>query len=467
MSTIHIFAIGGTGSRVLRSLTMLLASGVDCKMDIHPIIVDPDFSNEDVTRTSMLIDNYSKLRKELSFNNSTKNKFFATNIDTTGGTRMPIENTSNKRFRDYMVLHSMPTDSQALLQGLFSDSDLDAEMQVGFEGHPNRGSVVLNQIRYSQALKEFANQFKQGDRVFIISSIFGGTGAAGFPLLFKILRDPSIDIPNHDLINKATIGAVTVLPYFKVKPDSGSPIDSATFISKARSALQYYKRNISDIQDTSKQLNYLYYIGDQTSKSYENHKGGKDQCNDAHFVELASALAIINFASQDDNGNGCFEYGIKNNTKEILFTDLGDGTQNLIRRPMTQMMLFYLLFSKHKDEMQKQKYVQNLSDGFLDTSWVRTFHEWLTNYHEWLQELDGNEVAFSPFRLDGDRSSSDPLDCVKGVKYNRPKLTIYKGFSHFDDMISEQRSEAADDTQRFVDILFSATAKMAQKDYIG
>lgn len=467
MSTIHIFAIGGTGSRVLRSLTMLLATGVDCKMDIHPIIVDPDSSNEDVTRTSMLIDNYCKLRKGLNFDNSTKSRFFATNIDTTGGTRMPIENTSDKRFRDYMALHNMPTDSQALLRGLFSESDLDADMKVGFEGHPNRGSVVLNQIRYSQALKDFANQFKQGDRVFIISSIFGGTGAAGFPLLFKMLRDPSIDIPNHDLINKATIGAVSVLPYFKVKPDSDSPIDSATFISKARSALQYYKRNISDINDPSKRLNYLYYIGDQTCKSYDNHKGGKDQCNDAHFVELASALAIINFASQDDGGSGYFEYGVKNGTKEILFTDLGDGTQNFIRRPMTQMMLLYLLLSKHKDEMRKQKYVQNLSDGFLDTPWVKTFNEWLTNYHEWLQELAGNEVAFSPFRLDDDRSSSDPLDCVKGVKYNRPKLTIYKGFSHFDNMVSEQSSEATNDTQRFVDILFSATAKMAQKDYVG
>ena len=33
MSKLYVFGIGGTGSRVLKSLTMLLASGVKCKAD--------------------------------------------------------------------------------------------------------------------------------------------------------------------------------------------------------------------------------------------------------------------------------------------------------------------------------------------------------------------------------------------------------------------------------------------------
>ena len=39
-----VFGIGGTGARVLRSLTLLLASGVECKSDIVPIIIDPDMN---------------------------------------------------------------------------------------------------------------------------------------------------------------------------------------------------------------------------------------------------------------------------------------------------------------------------------------------------------------------------------------------------------------------------------------
>lgn len=50
---LYIFGIGGTGSRVIKSLVMLAASGV--KIDasaIVPIIVDPDFANADVTLNS-------------------------------------------------------------------------------------------------------------------------------------------------------------------------------------------------------------------------------------------------------------------------------------------------------------------------------------------------------------------------------------------------------------------------------
>ena len=48
---LYIFAIGGSGSRVLRSLTMLLASGIETNNNIIPIIIDPDTSNGDLDRT--------------------------------------------------------------------------------------------------------------------------------------------------------------------------------------------------------------------------------------------------------------------------------------------------------------------------------------------------------------------------------------------------------------------------------
>ena len=61
---IYIFCIGGTGSRVLRSLTMLMASGIQVDASsIVPIIVDPDFSNADVTRTINIMKLYAGIRE--------------------------------------------------------------------------------------------------------------------------------------------------------------------------------------------------------------------------------------------------------------------------------------------------------------------------------------------------------------------------------------------------------------------
>ena len=43
MSKLYVFGIGGTGSRVLRSFTMMLAAGVKIGAnEIVPIIIDPD-----------------------------------------------------------------------------------------------------------------------------------------------------------------------------------------------------------------------------------------------------------------------------------------------------------------------------------------------------------------------------------------------------------------------------------------
>ena len=46
----YIFCIGGTGARVMKSLAMLLATGVEIHTDeIVPIFIDPDASAADLT----------------------------------------------------------------------------------------------------------------------------------------------------------------------------------------------------------------------------------------------------------------------------------------------------------------------------------------------------------------------------------------------------------------------------------
>lgn len=77
MAKIFVFGIGGTGSRVLRSLTMMLASGVKFGADeIVPIIIDPDTANADLTRTVSLLNNYSSIRQALQFSSDNQSNFF-------------------------------------------------------------------------------------------------------------------------------------------------------------------------------------------------------------------------------------------------------------------------------------------------------------------------------------------------------------------------------------------------------
>lgn len=275
MAKLYVFGIGGTGSRTLRALTMLLASGVRCDFEtIVPIIIDPDISAADMTRTVDVLNRYMAVRTALDFNSANKNQFFKTEIShlqDMDSFKLTLENTENVTFKDFIKLNQMDTESKALMSMLFSQANLDSDMVVGFKGNPNIGSIVLNQFAASDAYKAFSNNFEEGDRVFIISSIFGGTGASGFPLLLKTLRNDE-NSQHWKLIKESKIGAVTVLPYFNVEQDDNSGVDSSTFYSKTKSALAYYERNITG----NNSINALYFIGDNMPASYKNHDGGSD-----------------------------------------------------------------------------------------------------------------------------------------------------------------------------------------------
>src|SRR5690554_1873433 len=135
MSKLYIFAIGGTGARVLKSLAYLLASGVQCDSDkIIPIIIDPDAANGDVSLTTNILKSYQKVRSSLSFANDTNNSFFKTEIDSlTPNFRIKVSN-SDRKFKDYIDYGSLDRNNKALTSLLFSEDNLESHMDVGFKG---------------------------------------------------------------------------------------------------------------------------------------------------------------------------------------------------------------------------------------------------------------------------------------------------------------------------------------------
>lgn len=434
MAKLFLFAIGGTGSRVVKSLAMLLATGVEIENTdiIIPIIIDPDSANGDLTRTIDILKEYKSIRDK-SF--SDKTDFFKTKISSLdevgdGGYlsdkfTYDIDGVKNQLFRDFIGYSELDANNQALNSLLFSKSNLDANMVIGFRGNPNIGSVVLNKFKQTQFFNKFASNFEQNDRVFIISSIFGGTGAAGFPLILKNIRDAKSPIPHHSFLNNAKIGAVTVLPYFGVDKTSGSSIDSNTFISKTIAALKYYADNICD----SKAINALYYIGDNLTNDQKDADGADDQRNKAHFIELASALSIIEFMSIPDNElafiNGevtnpkYFEFGIKNESSSIKFSDLAAATYDQIARPLTKYSLFKTYMEYHYEESCKNSRMPHIYNGnnklskeSLNERFRNSITAFNNNFTEWLTEMDYSNVSFSA--LDINKSSKDIYNQVYG-----------------------------------------------------
>jgi hypothetical protein len=472
MAKIYVFAIGGTGSRVLRALTMLLASGVECEADtIVPIIIDPDAAAGDVTRTVELMKRYGEIRSKLDFVSRKKNMFFKTDIQQTmPNFRLPLSNTENITFADYMGVNGMSRENQALANMLFSQKNLASDMKVGFKGNPNVGSVVLNQFDDSGEFKNFSEKFTDQDKIFIISSIFGGTGASGFPLLLKTLRT-SDELVNQNYVRNAHIGAISVLPYFQVKQDENSQIDSTTFVSKAKSALDYYYRTISR-NNANDRIDSLYYIADNIYSVYSNCEGGVNQQNKAHFMELISALALLDFASSKKKDKTVHkEFGIETNSetgtdpREITFDNLGKISKPILRKAMTQ----FLLFAKYLDENNNflafpwsKKHA--LDKAFFDSDFIHTLKQVQKEYVLWLDDMASQKQrAFKPFNLHKDKSRV--FDLLKDKSPNK-LLTLDSNYNLFNNRLNRQgKSKSGEKEQQLMELFYMTTQKLVKEKF--
>jgi len=410
-----IFAIGGTGARVLRSLSFLMAGNIDVNGEVIPIIIDMDERNGDLSRTESLLSDYKDISsiftnsingQELFF----KNKFRLLKEVLSEGDSGTLTSNNfkvnfgniNNSFSDYLRYNDLLDDDKALLDCLYNNDlegtfqELNLELSKGFKGNPNIGSVVFNELFLSSEFKCFERAFLPGDRIFIVSSIFGGTGASGFPALLKNLRNSK-----NQHVKDAPIGSLIIKPYFKVNVDNNSSIDSDTFLDKSKAALTYYYSSVSN------DVNRTYYLGDNQAKVYENKEGGPDQKNDAHFIELVGAQSIVDFINSSDGaleGNEAFEYGLneqKGNFKlnPIRIEDLFDlnNYDGLIR--LAILMKFV------QDEIDKNPeaaFIQNLNyNTALQKGKIIKLQGFLNKFKGYLKELGNNDRSFMPFFLNG------------------------------------------------------------------
>lgn len=464
MSKLYIFGIGGTGSRVLRSFTMMMAAGVKIGADeTVPIVIDPDAANADLTRTVALMNNYRNIRKHLSFPKENKNTFFKKEIGHfLSNYTLRINDTDDKSFQNFIDLPSMSRANKAMCRMLFSEKNLTSQMQVGFKGNPNIGSVVLNQIVNSEDFMAFANSYEQGDKIFIISSIFGGTGASGFPLLLKTLRTGN-SFPNNDIINKSEIGAVTILPYFKLQVDDESEIDSSTFISKTKSALAYYENNISK----NNQINALYYLADDVTNTYENHEGGSTQRNDAHLIEFLAASAIVDFSNKEHSGTTHKELGIKQTMGNVSFNSFNEELNRWLRLPLTQFTLMANCVKNQYDYVTSTRLEANnkasfVEHGLYDNSFFTNLKKFIDSYREWLKEMKDNKRSLDLFNLD---CGDTPFNVVTDIKPKKV-ASILSNYNLFFGRLNDAIKHCSgDDNNKLLEMYSVATERLSKEKF--
>lgn len=423
---VFIFGIGGTGSRVLRSLTMLLASGVKLNhqdLSIVPVIIDTDAHNGDTARTREVLRSYHTIRNNFVNKTATSqtDTFFNTQIRSfnrmegngSDAAELDIQfNFQNQEntFANFISYNSLNQENKDVIELLYNDSidhypELHLDLTVGFKGNPNIGSVVFNGLADSQQFKNLEGSFTSNDRIFIISSIFGGTGASGFPTLVKLIRNSK-----NENLKRSLIGAITVMPYFNVDSDDKSAINSAIFDTKTKAALSFYADD-SHINS----VNALYYLADNNqSGTLPNVEGGKDQVNDSHIVELIAATSVIDFINKNESELAtpqCFEFGAESGNNPFTIAQFSNHTKEKCIKPLTAFAYAAKIATDFIPKLSAETFYkpQELNiDGALGIP--NEYHKLLWFFKEfkkWTAEemtSKNNGRSFTSFNFEGDKN---------------------------------------------------------------
>lgn len=446
---VFVFCIGGTGLRVMKSIIMLLSAGYDSKgYSMIPILIDPHQDLKEKTQLDDLMDNYMKIYNYVvgqntnDVSNSLKG-YFGTQIakyQSLDNEQNPVNTpvSSQLSFDSYLGYGKMPNGdlNHYLVQTLYSETNLNNKLSVGFKGNPNVGTVVLaDMIKGADWFGALQRHFEKDDKIFIISSIFGGTGASGYPLLEKMIRGCEA-LPN---IKNALMGAVTVLPYFALEDPTttGSSIDSSNFLTKTKAALAYYEKTVLS--------DYLYYIGESSlKKSYQNDEDKQD--DPAHFIELVAATALFDFLGRDRQSSCQYmARAIRENRDVLDKQSAGDGYNDVIKVLADMKLLQVLItFLQTENSFPLQK-TRGIDENFYSDEPFKKLKDFMDKFSVWYEQIANNKRGFAPIT-----DCNNMRNPVKGISIDGA-LPYY-----ILRMIKESNKEKIEDNLKLRHLLNSA-----------
>ncbi len=298
----YFVSIGGTGAKVMESLTHICIAGLLPENErLYIAAIDPDVGNGNLERTATALNNFNVFQNFSVGNDTTlfKNKISIVRP-------FPFNPTGHDKNLDDLTefYHHNNLPVGKLYEVLYTKKERETTLNEGFRGHPSIGAAVLAK-KFDDGSKLTAQIEKtigEGEtvKIFLAGSVFGGTGAAGLPTIARLLRNNLADYAD-----RVSIGGVLILPYFSFTPTDIKDelfARSENFLPNTKAALKYYseRENLFDA---------TYFVGDSVMTAVKEFSvGSANQRNEAHIVELYCALAATDFYSRPIKSPKVFKY---------------------------------------------------------------------------------------------------------------------------------------------------------------
>lgn len=321
-SRIFVIGIGGTGMRCLESFVHLCAMGMMENTEVDMLALDTDRENGNFRRLKELIDVYNKTKGIEKQHYVHKDSFFTSKINyyQYSPDYSRSETGNFNRLTQYGDLQYQDPQKADLANLLFTSNTREFDLKHGYRAQTNLGSFlmyhnILQEVsthhdgELSKFISSLVNACQASNpKVFVLGSVFGGTGASSIPILPKAFNDAANILAPGASISDAFFGAILLTSYFSFKVPSSNYVEHQKIVATAdkfalnsQAAMMFYNED----KTVRRIYQKFYMLGTPTIdfstdlNESETITGGVRQENNSHYIELFAAFAAYNFFSSE------------------------------------------------------------------------------------------------------------------------------------------------------------------------
>ncbi len=462
-----IIGVGGTGAKVIEAAVQLATIGIG-PTELRVGFVDQDKSNGNLNRAQYVLSNYIEARSAWrgpegshKLHGSEDCPILRTNIETIDGGSglwVPDERSGSTLSSIFGAMQ----EDKYLFDALFEtgkvekDEEQDMPLDEGYRGRPHLGAAAISARANSgsgfwDAITEAIKSVGSGSRVniMIAGSVFGGTGAAGFPTLARIIRDR---LREEKISSNVHIGGVLMLPYFGFPdPDEDENQNVARAneqLMQSRGALRHYENMLS----SQHIFDQLYLIGWSPFFVMDYHQpGAGDQRNPALLPEMLAATAVHKFftapAAPDAEGVQQINVSARANERALTWPDIpamGTNGSREFHEKFGQFLRFATAFKywkAHLDDDSSRKAVRKQAwykaQGLDQLDWqnnspsenIARLDLVVDDFIRWCAAMEAYARKDANFTF----NLWNVMGMVKGVDFKRPNQDAEVAISLSDD----------------------------------
>ena len=321
-----IIAAGGTGAMCARAFIYMAAAGCANNSDTyHILLMDKDKQSDAVTACENLLADYNLMRTQMGLKPGTYT-FPAIKVHKWNFTDEIVDEYVKQTHNSAASLATLTLNKllnpqndakmRQILSTMYTTEELDTDLEKGFYGHPNIGAPVFDYVR-DRFLSEHvvkANGAVQDNtfmidlhaaltqgivHVYLMGSLFGGTGATVIPNVILALRTLKNSAGTPYGMTNLVLGASVIMPYFKLPACASDDVEGLSrvspsdvkFAGQTRDALSYYHE--SHLLDNV--MNMLLLGCSHLDVTSELYARGGVQNQHFHMVILLAAAAANRF----------------------------------------------------------------------------------------------------------------------------------------------------------------------------